>query len=146
MAAGDLEGRCLCGAVRFRMTPPLGLVTHCHCQSCRLSHGAAFVTWTSVPPERFAFDAGEGEVVWHRTSTGVRWGGCRLCASPMLYIADQPRLDGVQVDHVYVSAGSLTSPLPDRPVAHVSWEEHLAWIEGAEALPKHRGKTGERIG
>ena len=24
--------------------------------------------------------------------------------------------------------------------------KHLAWIEGAEALPKHRGKTEERIG
>ena len=145
MASGDLEGRCLCGAVRFRLAPPLGPMTHCHCQSCRLSHGAAFVTWTSVPLERFAFDAGEADVVWHRTSPGVRWGGCRLCASSMLYIADQPHPDGVHVNYVYVSAGSLTSPLPAEPVAHVSYEEHVRWIENADALPRHRGKTDERI-
>jgi len=144
--AAALEGRCLCGAVRFRLIPPLGLTTHCHCQSCRLAHGAAFVTWTSVPPERFVFDAGEADVVWRRSSPGVRWGGCGRCASPMLYVADQPHPGGVQVGAVYVSAGSLTSPLPDTPVAHVSYEEHVPWIEGAEALPKHRGKTEERIG
>jgi hypothetical protein len=28
---------------------------------------------------------------------------------------------------------------------HVSFEEHVGWIEGAQTLPRHRGKTGERM-
>jgi hypothetical protein len=137
-----ISGQCLCSAVRFQLSPPLGELTHCHCRSCRLSRGVAFVTWTSVPPDRFAFTQGEAEVAWYRSSPGVRWGACRRCSSPMFYVADQPgHADAPKLNHVYVSAGSLTSPIAERPVAHVSYEEHLAWIEGAEALPKFRGKT-----
>ena len=136
-----ISGQCLCGAVQFRLTPPLDEMTHCHCRSCRLSRGVAFVTWTSVPSERFAFATGEGEVLWYRSSPGVRWGGCRRCSSPMFYIADQQHPDAPKLNHVYVSAGSLTGGISERPVAHVSYEEHLHWIEGAEALPRFRGKT-----
>jgi hypothetical protein len=144
---GDVRGQCLCGAVRFQLAPPLGVLTHCHCQSCRLSRGVAFVTWTSVPPDRFEFTQGEADVTWYRSSPGVRWGSCRICGSQMLYVADEPgHTDASKLSHVYVSVGSLTSALDDRPAAHVSYEEHVPWIEGSEALPRYRGKTDETIG
>jgi hypothetical protein len=141
----SLSGQCLCGAVQFQLEPPLGPVTHCHCRSCRLSRGVAFVTWTSVPPDRFAFTKGEANVAWYRSSPGVRWGSCATCSSPMLYVADQPgHRDAPTLDHVYVSLGSLTSIIDDLPVAHVSYEEHVGWIEGSDALPKFSAKTDER--
>jgi len=144
-APAPVSGQCLCGAVLFQLTPPLEEMTHCHCRSCRLSRGVAFVTWTSVPPDRFAFIRGESEIAWYRSSPGVRWGACRRCSSPMFYVADQEHQDAPKLNHVYVSAGSLTSAITDRPIAHVSYEEHLAWIEGADALPKFRGKTAVRL-
>ncbi|MGH7023555.1 MAG: GFA family protein [Caulobacteraceae bacterium] len=145
-ASDDILGQCLCGAVRFALTPPLGEITHCHCRSCRLSRGVAFVTWTSVPAERFAFLDGEGEVTWFRSSPPVRWGSCRVCGSAMFYIADEAgQPNAPRVGHVYVSLGSLTGEVPGLPIAHVSYEEHLAWIEDAHALPKYRGKTDERM-
>jgi hypothetical protein len=143
----SILGQCLCGAVQFALTPPLDTATHCHCRSCRLSRGVAFVTWTSVPPDRFTFNQGESDVAWHRSSPGVRWGSCRLCSSPMFYVADLPgHPEQPKLGHVYVSMGSLTTPVEDRPSAHVSYEEHVPWIEAAEALPKFRAKTNERIG
>jgi hypothetical protein len=64
----------------------------------------------------------------------------------MFYVADQAgHPDAPKLNHIYVSTGSLTSPIRDRPVAHVSYEEHVSWIEGAGALPKFRGKTDERL-
>jgi len=68
-APTPIRGRCLCGAVRFQLEPPTDFLDICHCQSCRLSHGAPFVAWTSVPLERFRFDAGEDHV-W---SSSLRW-------------------------------------------------------------------------
>ena len=144
--ASSIRGQCLCGAVRFQLTPPLAPLTHCHCRSCRLSRGVAFVTWTSVPPDRFALTEGETEVAWYRSSPGVRWGSCRVCSSPMFYVADQAgHPDSPALDHVYVSVGSLTDAIEDRPTAHVSYEEHLGWIEGAEALPKFHAKSDVRL-
>lgn len=141
-----IHGQCLCGAVRFGLTPPLDTLTHCHCRSCRLSRGVAFVTWTSVPSERFSFIQGEDEVAWFRSSPPVRWGACRICSSPMFYVADQAgQPEAPKLGHVYVSVGSLTSAFDDRPAAHVSYEEHVSWVEGAEALPKFAAKTNRRL-
>jgi len=53
--------------------------------------------------------------------------------------------DTPKLDHVYVSVGCLTTVVDDRPVAHVSYEEHVEWIEGSDALPKFRSKTDEQI-
>jgi hypothetical protein len=141
-----LAGRCLCGRVTFALEGPLGATTHCHCRSCRLSRGVAFVTWTSVPAARFRVVSGEDEVAWHRSSPQIRWGFCRRCGSQMFYVADQSgHPEDPLLGHVYVSAGALDEQADLRPEAHVSWEEHLAWIEGAEMLPRFRGKTAEKM-
>ncbi|MBI2894436.1 MAG: GFA family protein [Deltaproteobacteria bacterium] len=141
-----IEGRCLCGAVRFRLSPPTDFVAHCHCSSCRLSHGAAFVTWTSVPAERFAFETGEATVGWYRSSKWVAWGFCRTCGSSMLYRAlEAGHHESPKLDRIYVTAGSLVSPLDRAPAAHVSYEEHLPWVRVPDGLPKHRGKTDETL-
>ena len=144
--ADKISGRCLCGAVGFEITPPTGPMTHCHCRACRLSRGVAFVTWTSVPKERFAFVRGEEGVGWYRSSPSVRWGFCAGCGSQMFYVADvEGQPDQPTIGHVYVSVGSLAEPLDKGPEMHVSFEEHVGWIEGAQTLPRHRGKTGERM-
>lgn len=141
-----VAGRCLCGKVAFELRGTLGPVTHCHCRSCRLSRGAAFVTWTSVPPDRFHVTSGDREIAWYRTSPGIRWGFCRNCGSQMFYIADSPgHPDGPQPGYVYASVGSLTEDGNIEPSAHVSYEEHVRWVEGQERLPRYRAKTGERM-
>jgi len=142
----SIRGQCLCGAVQFELAPPLDPLTHCHCRSCRLSRGVAFVTWTSVPADQFAFVEGGSNVSWYRSSPQVRWGSCRTCFSPMFYVADLTgHPEAPKHDHVYVSVGCLTTVVDDRPVAHVSYEEHVGWIEGSDALPKFRSKTDEQI-
>ena len=146
MTPDTIDGRCLCGEVRFQLETPLGPMSHCHCRSCRLSRGAAFVTWTSVPKDRFAFRRGEADVSWYRSSPAIRWGFCRNCGSSMFYVADsEGHPEAPRLDHVYVSVGSLTGAIADEPVAHVSYEEKVSWHHVNDALPKFRGKTEERI-
>lgn len=143
MSTDALHGRCLCGAVRFTLTPPTDFVAHCHCSSCRASHGAAFVTWTSVPRERFAFDAGEAEVGWYRSSPTIEWGFCRNCGSSMLYRAiAEGHPEKPKPERMYVTAASLDA-LDKSPAVHVSWEEKIGWLQVPDGLPKHRGKTDE---
>lgn len=139
-----LRGRCLCGEVAFEVTPPTRFVSHCHCESCRLSHGAAFVTWTSVPLERFRVVSGEALLRWYHSSAHIAWGFCSRCGSSCLYRAvSEGHHEAPNVDRMYVTAASLIDPLDREPAAHVSWEERVPWLRIRDGLPKHRGKTAE---
>ena len=65
----------------------------------------------------------------------------------MFYVADQDgHPDAPKLGHVYVSVGSLTSPVTQEPVSHVSYEERVPWHDPMDSLPKFRGKTDERLG
>ncbi len=141
-----ITGGCLCGAVRFEATEPPTWVAHCHCRSCRLSRGVAFVTWTSVPMDRFSYTQGEQSVAWYRSSESILWGFCKNCGSSMFYQADKAgHSESPRMNVMYVSVGSLVDAIDQMPKAHVSYEEKVSWNEGSHLLPKYRGKMKELI-
>jgi hypothetical protein len=145
-AANAIRGRCLCGRVEFLLTPPTDFVAHCHCRSCQLAHGAAFTTWTSVPKERFRYVAGEDDIGWYRSSHWIEWGFCRRCGSSMLYRAVRSgHHESPRVGAIYVAVANLVDPVDRPPQVHVSFEERVSWMNFDDHLPKHRGKTEERI-
>jgi hypothetical protein len=132
--------------VSFALTPPTDFVAHCHCASCRAAHAAAFVTWTAVPRDRFAFLSGEAEVTWYRSSASVEWGFCRRCGSSMLYRAiAEGHPEAPKLDRIYVTVASLVDPLDRPPNLHASYEERVPWLTVRDGLPKHRGKTDETM-
>jgi len=139
------NGHCFCGAVEFRIIFPTDFLAHCHCDSCRRSHAAPFVTWTSVPLGQFVFVKGEVHVTWYRSSKFIQWGFCGLCGSSMLYRADKEgHPENPRLDRIYISAGCLDR-LDRTPQSHVSFEEHSRLIEGFEEIPKFRGKSDQEV-
>ncbi len=93
-------GRCLCGAVKIKLTGDHGDVGVCHCSMCR--------RWGSGP--NMAIDVGkdieiEGSdhVAVYRSSDWAERGFCRDCGSNLYY-----RI--VEVDHYFVCAGILDEP------------------------------------
>jgi hypothetical protein len=111
-----------------------------------LAHAAALTTWTSVPLDRFAFDSGEDQLSWYRSSECIQWGFCSICGSSMLYRADhEGHPESPRMDCIYVAVGSLTDPLDQAPKLHVSFEEKVSWLSFEDDLPKHRAKTDEII-
>ena len=142
-----IRGRCLCGIVQFELVPPTDFCSHCHCESCRLAHGSAFVTWTSVPLKRFSYIQGKENVKWYQSSEYILWGFCQTCGSHMFYRAEKEgHPESPQIDRMYISVGSITDPLDRDPQRHVSYEERFSWMKAKDGLPKHRGKTEEKMG
>lgn len=142
MRTSHIRGGCFCGAVSFTLTPPSDFCSHCHCHSCRRVSGAAFLTWTSVPEDRFALVDSDSALVWYKSSDAIRWGFCGTCGTTMLYAADRPgHPEQPGLDRMYVTVGSLSDPLDRAPACHVSFEEHVAWFESGDHLPKRRGKS-----
>lgn len=130
-----IPGSCLCGASRFQLFPPTEYCSHCHCRSCRKSHGAAFVTWTSVPEAQLQVQG--ADLSTYQSSPDVTWLFCRLCGSQLFYRHKK------RPGRVDVNVACLDGPLDRAPDRHVSFEEHVPWLEGSGDLPKYVGKTDQ---
>lgn len=122
-----MNGRCLCGSIKFEVTLPLDAVVNCHCESCRRQTGAAMATffgiadgkwnWTGAAPKVFA------------SSPGVERSFCDTCGTPISYRAEAY----ADMMHFYVSA--LEDPGAFPPTLNVAFEEKLPWLKLADNLP-----------
>lgn len=124
------EGQCLCGAVRFAITPPSLFCVHCHCRFCRAAHGAAFVTWVGAHQDRFATTAGEEVVRWYQSSPQSRRGFCSVCGTTMFYVST------LSPGEVHVTRDLIPGDIDRAPQAHVFFDHHSPWVECRDDLPK----------
>lgn len=99
--SSEIRGACLCGAVRFRLSPPLREVFLCHCSQCRKWSGH-FWAATSVPLDRFHLE-GEESLRWYPSSDHARRGFCAICGSSLFW---EPKGEG----RISVAAGALEPP------------------------------------
>lgn len=80
--SGPLNGKCLCGAVRFRAAPESRHVEACHCTMCRAWGGTAFLgiqCGTEIEIE------GEDRITRFRSSEWAERGFCGSCGSNLFY-------------------------------------------------------------
>ena len=126
----QFDGQCLCGAVRFTITPPSLFCAHCHCRFCRAAHGAAFVTWVGAREERFSITAGEELVRWYQSSPQSRRGFCSVCGTTMLYVST------LSPGEVHVARALIGRDIDRAPQAHVFFDQRSPWIECGDELPK----------
>ena len=124
------EGQCLCGAVRFAITPPSLFCVHCHCRFCRAAHGAGFVTWVGAHDDRFAYLAGRDLVHWYQSSPQSRRGFCSVCGTTMFYVST------LSPGEVHVARALISGDIDRTPQAHVFFDHRTPWIECADDLPK----------
>jgi hypothetical protein len=126
-------GGCLCGAVRYRVSGPLGPVGACHCSQCRRSSGH-FSASTAV---RHADVAIEGAVAWFESSPGVRRGFCPVCGSNLFW----ERRAGPEIE---IWAGTLDKPTGLRLAHHIFVADKGDYYAIADGLPQHpAGGDGE---
>ncbi|MGI8482058.1 MAG: GFA family protein [Chthoniobacterales bacterium] len=122
------QGGCLCGAVRNEATGQPYNITHCHCEDCRRSSGAAFVTWASFRRPKFHFAQGEPRT--------VPWAGrlrsfCAACGTPLTF------LSGPETEEVDVTVCSFDRPESVSPGDHTWVSDTLSWIRRDDALPAY---------
>jgi hypothetical protein len=103
---------------------------------CRRVHGAAFVTWFSVPQDRFRILEGGDHLVRHESSShGVR-SFCGVCGSSLFYETSE------HPDQIDVVLANMLGPIDREPQVHVYFSDRVAWIDGADALPRVGGASG----
>jgi hypothetical protein len=127
-ATATREGRCLCGAIRYRVTGEPIWVGHCHCETCRRSCSAAFATFAGFPRERFEILSGSPGI--YRSSPGVERRFCRDCGSPLTY-------EGARwPTETHILLCSLEDPAALQPTFHTRTAEQLPWVHLADGLAR----------
>src|SRR6266540_1921857 len=126
-------GGCLCGAVRYEGIGAPYKVTHCHCEDCRKSAGAPFVTWASFRWSNFQFTKGKPlEIAW----AGRVRSFCATCGSTLTFMS------GPSADEIDVTVATFDQPEIIIPADHIWTEDRISWIKLADNLPQHaRGRT-----
>jgi hypothetical protein len=133
---GRLRGSCLCGAVRFEVTPPSLFCAHCHCSMCRRAHGAGYVTWFGVERSQLEVTDGAQLLARYRSSEKGLRSFCSVCGSTLFFeTADRP-------DHVDVVLANMHDDIDLEPQMHVHFSDRVPWVCVHDELPRLGGETG----
>ncbi len=119
-----VRGSCLCGAVSFAVSAPLGPIVACHCGQCRRTSGH-HVTATAAPREAVHI---EGHVAWYRSSETARRGFCATCGSNLFWDDNS--------DELSIMAGSLDQPTGLRLSRHIFVADKGDYYDIADGLPQ----------
>jgi hypothetical protein len=124
-----LEGGCLCGAVRYRISAEPSHADYCHCRMCQRATGAPVVPWLTVARAAFAWIKGEAAV--YRSSAEAERLFCPSCGTQLAFRAD------AEPDHLDVTLASLDEPDAVRPTHHIWTSSRIAWFDIADDLPRY---------
>ena len=53
MSSESIPGSCLCGLVKFEVTPPFAAFRYCHCSRCQKASGSAHAANAFIPATQF---------------------------------------------------------------------------------------------
>ena len=98
----EIQGGCLCGAIRYKVTGELTGVINCHCSVCRRWHGN-YASYAVAKLSDFAFTKGEDKLAWYESSAKARRGFCPDCGSSIF----KDNKDG---EKIVLSVGAIDAP------------------------------------
>ena len=125
-----MDGGCCCGAVRYQIEGAPNSTTNCHCEHCRRTSGAPFLTWIELKSSQFTLVKGVPSRYESRPQVVRQF--CEKCGTQLTYQhADEP-------DIIDVTACSLDTPDAVTPEDHIWCDRMVAWIKLADGLPRYK--------
>jgi hypothetical protein len=115
----EREGRCLCGALRFRVHGEPRFISNCHCESCRRASSAPSVTWAGFREEQVCFEG--ATMVAYSSSPGVTRSFCGRCGSPIAFRG------ALWAGEVHLPVCAFEAPEHMTPASDHFEEEKLPW-------------------
>jgi len=124
-----LNGRCECGAVRYRVADEFLYASNCHCSRRRAATGSAFKPFAGIESGKLEVLEGGDSLLVHGEET-LNDTRCAKCGS-LLYSVVR---DGA---YVHVALGSLVDAPSIRPTEHIFVESKAPWFTIADDLPQN---------
>ena len=133
----SLEGRCTCGAVRYRMASMPLFVHCCHCRWCQRETGASFALNAMIESDRLALLQGRPEQVLTPSNSGK---GQKIMRCPTCRIALWSHYAGAGEAVSFVRVGTLDEPDRLPPDIHIFTASKQPWVvlpPGVPAVPEY---------
>jgi len=134
VVTSEIEGGCLCGAVRYGVGGTPLYSTICHCCSCRKASAAPAVAWLTFERDRFRILRGAPQSF--ASSPGVLRCFCGRCGSQLTYTSTR------RSTHIDITTASLDDPTRFPPLMEVWLEDRLHWMS-VDASRKQYAQGGD---
>jgi hypothetical protein len=129
----EIEGGCLCGTVRYRLTGEPLFATLCHCRSCRLAAGAPSLAWVILRADEFTVTSGS-PVPFQSSPDAIRT-FCGTCGTSLTYQRT------ARQDLIDVTTISLDNPDEFPPDREIWVESKVSWETLNGALPHYAASS-----
>jgi hypothetical protein len=128
---GRVHGSCLCGTIAFAIGAAPQRMVNCYCSRCRLSRAGVHATNAFTPLDNLEWMRGQQHIKTYRVPDAALFATsfCELCGSLM-------PAPFTKLGRYLVPAGSLDSPLPIKPGAHIYVDSKLPWFQISDTLPQ----------
>lgn len=131
--ASNVEGGCLCGAVRYRLTQTPEKIIQCHCTECQKASGTGASVNAPVATADFELVQGSPAVFSKQVHSGRTLNRyfCNQCGSPLFSRRENaPEMTLLKI-------GTLDGPSTATVVMNVWTSRARPWMNWDEALPAH---------
>ncbi len=122
-----IQGRCLCGDVRWEHAGKPLFMGSCHCGICRKTLGSAFTMEVIAKSEGYRLVRGDECIASYESSPGFHRPFCSRCGSPL-------PIEPPDGNFIVMPAGSLEGDPGLRPSMHVFVADKAAWDEITDDL------------
>ncbi|MFT7487599.1 MAG: hypothetical protein ACI9F9_003460 [Candidatus Paceibacteria bacterium] len=132
MSDSPIEGVCLCGAVRYRITGKIKGFQYCHCSRCRKFTGSAHAANMFTSPENLSWIEGEEQVGTFTLVAEPPFPSafCKTCGSSLPSMSSSGR-------YWVVPAGTLEGDPGITPARSIFWDSRAPWYKQVSDLPCH---------
>ena len=121
-----MEGGCLCGKIRFTSSVEPKSVVNCHCNNCKRSVGAAYITWAVFQKDCISFNITPPT---HTAPNRAVRTFCDTCGTSIAYW--HPNRESV----IDITVGCLDDPEKCPPERNIWTKNRLSWIEDPGDIP-----------
>lgn len=126
------DGRCTCGAVRYRMSCEPLFVHCCHCRWCQRETGASFALNALIEADRVVLLQGEPESVMTPSNSG---NGQKIVRCPDCRVALWSHYAGAGDAVCFIRVGTLEEPDRLPPDIHIFTSSKQPWVVLPPGIP-----------
>jgi hypothetical protein len=127
----DLNGGCLCGAVRYECIGDTEKASYCHCDDCKKATGGPYTVGVLVQAAKLRIVSGrvKGYTTIADSGKKITRQFCPNCGSPLFTRGEK------YPDLVFIKAGSLDEPELIKPGCQVWTKRAVPWAYIDKELP-----------